>query len=86
MEKAKGIKPCKPLTPEQIFDEYKHFVGTYDIDSNTVTEERLMAWAEDPKRELICIFCGSEIVNRGGFIYCQRCNEYKGIMPNCPNL
>jgi len=82
METTKGIKPYKPLTPEQIFDGYKHFVGTYDMDNNSVTKERLMAWARDPKRELICIFCGQEPVNRGGSIYCQLCKEYKGIMPN----
>lgn len=72
--------------PKQLFDEYKHFVGTYDIDSNIITKKRLMAWAEDPKRELICIFCGSEPVCSNGFIYCRHCNEYKGVMPNCPDV
>lgn len=80
------IKKYESPTTEELFEDYKHFVGTYDIDSNTITRKRLMAWAQDPKRELICIFCGSEPVNRGGFIYCQRCKEYKGIMPNCPNI
>lgn len=80
------IKQYKPPTASDIFEEYKHFVGTYDIDSNTITRERLMAWAEDPKRELICIFCGGEPVNKEGFISCQRCKEYKGVMPNCPDI
>ena len=73
-------------TTNDIFNDYQHFVGICDIDGNTVTKERLVAWVEDPKRELICIFCGSEPVNRSGLIYCQQCKEFKGIMPNCPDV
>lgn len=80
------IKIHKPATPLDVFHNYKHFLGTYDMDGNIITASRLIAWAKDPKWELICIFCSSEPVARGGFIYCQRCNEYKGIMPNCPNV
>ncbi len=67
-----------------IFEEYKYFINTYDIDGNTITASRLMAWALDPKRELYCIFCGSppsELEN--GTMTCYRCHEYKGIIPDC---
>lgn len=70
----------------QLFEEYKHFVGTYDIDSNVITKERLMAWASDPNRKFICIFCGSPPTESNGFMWCHRCTEYKGIMPDCPNV
>lgn len=74
----------KELKVVAIYQQYRHFVGTYDIDNNTITAERLMRWAEDPKRELICIFCGSEPTDNNGFVSCRRCKTYKGIMPNCP--
>ena len=80
------IKINQPLTANDIFEEYKYFVGTYDIDSNIITKERLMAWAEDPKRELVCIFCGNEPRNMNGYTICPLCRGYKGIIPNCPNL
>ncbi len=67
-----------------IYQDYRHLIGSDDIDGNCITAERLMKWAEDPKRELICIFCGSQPFTHNGFTYCRRCHEYKGIMPNCP--
>lgn len=66
-----------------IYEEYKHFVDTYDIDGVTITASRLMAWAQDPKREFYCIFCGSSPTEQHGFRWCCRCKEYKGVMPNC---
>ncbi len=66
-----------------IFEEYRHFINTPDIDGNNITPIRLMAWALYPKREFICIFCGSppsELEN--GVMTCYRCHEYKGIIPN----
>lgn len=65
------------------YDEYRHFVGSRDIDGNTITSERLREWAEDPAREFYCIFCGSPPTEANGFSWCRRCNEYKGIIPNC---
>ena len=66
-----------------LYKEYRHFIGTYDIDGNTITARRLREWAEDPKREFYCIFCGSQPAEVNGFMWCHRCNEYKGITPNC---
>lgn len=66
-----------------VYEQHKHFVGTYDIDGETITERRLMAWACDPMREYYCIFCASKPAEQNGFMWCRRCNEYKGIMPNC---
>ena len=74
----------RKMQVEGAYNEWKHIIGSYDIDGQTITEKRLLTWANDPKRELMCIFCGSEPADRGGFIYCQRCMEYKGIIPNCP--
>ena len=82
--KSVNLKQYKPQTPEQIFDEYKHFVGTLDIDSNLITAKRLMSWASDSAREFICIFCGSPPAEHNGFMWCRRCKQYKGIMPDCP--
>jgi len=48
------------------------------------TKERLMAWAGNPERKFICIFCGSPPAEHNGFMWCRRCKEYKGIMPDCP--
>jgi len=79
------IKTSEPETPDQIFNEYKHFVGAYDINSVPITAKRLMAWASDPKRVFICIFCGNPPAEHNGFQWCQRCKQYKGIMPDCPN-
>lgn len=72
-------------TPEEIavYEQYKHFINSYDIDGNTITASLLMAWACDPKREFYCIFCGSSPAVEGEFMWCRRCKEYKGIMPNC---
>jgi len=72
-------------TPQEIslYEEYKHFIGTYDIDGNTITARRLMEWAQDPKREFYCIFCGKPPIKTAKFMWCSLCNEYKGIMPNC---
>lgn len=72
-------------TPEElaIYKKNTHFIGTYDIDGKTITGERLMAWACDPKREYYCVFCASEPAEENGFMSCRRCKEYKGIMPNC---
>lgn len=67
----------------KVFEEYRHFINAPDIDGNTITAHRLMAWALDPKREFICIFCGSPPSERNGFMTCRRCKEYKGIMPDC---
>lgn len=66
-----------------IYLEHKHFLNTPDIDGETITESRLLAWAEDPKREYYCIFCNSQPAEQNGFMRCRRCKEYKGIMPNC---
>jgi len=66
-----------------IYERYKHFINTYDIDGNTITANRLMVWAQDPKREFYCIFCGAPPAEQNGFMWCRRCKEYKGIMPNC---
>ncbi len=77
------IKKCEIPTSQEIFEGYKRFVGTFDINSNIITEDRLMAWAKNPSRKFICIFCGNEPTDRNGFVYCQRCKEYKGIMPDC---
>lgn len=72
-------------TPQELAtnDHHKHFINTYDINGETITECRLMEWACDPKREYYCIFCGSPPAEENGFMWCRRCNEYKGIMPNC---
>ena len=67
-----------------IYKEYKHFVNTEDIDGVVITPSRLMKWAMDKNRELICIFCDKEPITTNSFTYCKICNEYKGIMPNCP--
>jgi hypothetical protein len=66
-----------------LYNAYKHFVNTYDIDGLIITSARLMKWCEDPKRELICIFCG-RTYPVCDYVYCHACKEYKGIMPNCP--
>jgi len=66
-----------------MYDNHRHFIGTYDIDGDTITETRLKRWAEDPGREFICIFCDSPPMEQNGFMWCRRCKEYKGIMPNC---
>ena len=66
-----------------IFEQYKHFVNSPDIDGNDITPARLMDWSLDPNRKFICIFCGSPPSERDGFMTCYRCHEYKGIMPNC---
>jgi len=72
-------------TPEElaIYENHKHFINTYDIDGETITASRLMAWACDPKREYYCIFCGRPPAESNGFMWCRICHEYKGIMPNC---
>ena len=67
----------------QLYEEHKHFVGTYDIDSKVITAERLMSWAYDSSREYYCIFCGSPPTEQNVFMWCRRCKEYKGIMPDC---
>ena len=76
----------KPMTKEQeaqsVFEQWKYHIDTYDIDGENITEERLWAWANDPKRELICIFRGSEPREVNGFVFCPRCKEYKGVGPN----
>ncbi len=64
------------------FLQWKHYIGVPDIDGITITEERLKAWSDNPKRKLICIFCGSAPSETNGFVYCKRCREYKGIMPD----
>ena len=66
-----------------IFEEYRHYIDTSDIDGNIITANRLMAWALDPDRKFYCIFCGRPPSEREGFVWCSRCGEYKGIMPNC---
>lgn len=66
------------------YQQYRYFIGTTDIDGNIISAQRLMKWAKDPKRELICVFCGKEPTNQNGFIYCPLCKTYKGVMPNCP--
>lgn len=67
-----------------IFQHHKHFIGTVDINSQIITEERLTAWAKDPNRKYYCIFCGSEpTIEDNGFIWCKVCGNYKGITPNC---
>jgi len=78
------IKQYNPQIPEQLLNEYKHFVSIYDIDSVLITKERLMAWAGDPNRKFICIFCGSPPAEHNGFMWCRGCKQYKGIMPDCP--
>ena len=79
------LKQYIPQTPEQIYNEYKHFVGIGDIDQNIITRERLMAWASNTNRKFICIFCGNPPAEHNGFMWCRGCKEYKGIMPDCPN-
>lgn len=79
-------KQYKPSTAQEIFDDWKHYIGLEDIDGKVITTEALMDWAKRANRKLICVFCGDEPTDFYGFIYCTRCNEYKGIMPDVFNL
>jgi len=75
-------KRMKPVTPEDIFNDFKHYIGCNDSDGKQITADALMAWAKRPNQKFVCVFCGDDAVDRGGFVYCQRCREYKGIVPN----
>jgi hypothetical protein len=76
-----------PLTTSQIslYLDYTHFLNTPDIDGKKITPTRLIAWVQSPNPPFICIFCGSPVHNRDGFMSCPICYDYKGIMPDCPS-
>ena len=75
------------ITPEEeaqsAFEQWKYHIDTYDINGETITEERLRKWSEG-ERKLICIFCGSEptLYKDSEFVICKRCKEFKGIGPD----
>jgi hypothetical protein len=76
------MKRMNKATPEEIFNDYRAYVGCHNYDGEEITEALLRAWAKDENRKLVCIFCGDEPVDTGGFIYCQNCESYKGIVPD----
>lgn len=69
---------------EKVLEEHKHHIGTHDIEGDTITRERLIAWAKDPNREYYCIYDGSPpVIEDNGFMYCSTCGDYEGLSPNC---
>lgn len=61
---------------------WQHLVGIPNPKGEALKPEQLRAWADDPKRELECIFCGTRLPLDTQF--CPRCREYKGIQPYIP--
>lgn len=61
---------------------WHHLVGIKNLKGQALAPGQLRAWADDPKRELECIFCGTRLPLDTQF--CPRCREYKGIGPYVP--
>lgn len=77
------MNEIKTINAQTIFNLHKHFIGIPDKRQDRITEDRLMEWAENPKRKYVCIFCGKEARQEGSIMYCHKCKEYKGIFPDC---
>jgi hypothetical protein len=74
------------IKTQNIFKEWEHYIGQSNINGEIITPHKLKVWAENKNRGYVCIFCGSiKPYNSidAGFLYCRRCNEYKGIIPDC---
>lgn len=72
-----------PGTNQGLFDQWKSYIGVKNHDNEPITEKDLHNWADNPKREYQCVFCGNiytigQLLNE---ICCPRCREYKSIMP-----
>ena len=66
------------MSNNSLYEEWRHFVGIFNLKGEILTESMLREWAETDSR-LECVFCGSiyDIDTR----YCKRCHEYKGLQP-----
>ncbi len=70
------------MVNNNIFDDWKHHIGSIDVDGKIITKEKLEVWCNNPNRKLVCIFCCLEPKIINGFAVCSFCNDYKGISPD----
>jgi ribosomal protein L40E len=59
--------------------EWVHLIGVKNSKGVVLTEAMLQAYEATSKRELECIFCGTNYPTDTN--YCSRCKEYKGLQP-----
>ena len=59
--------------------EWSHLLGIKNRKGVVLTEAMLQSYETTSKRELECIFCGTNYPTDTK--YCSRCKEYKGLQP-----
>jgi hypothetical protein len=60
------------------FERWQYYVGIAETSNgNIITMDMLKTWANNPDRNLWCVFCGGELPIDAQ--YC--CNTYKGLQP-----
>ena len=78
-----SLRTGKPIASnsESDFQRWHSYVGIEQA-GKKLTEQMLREWANDPKRQLQCVFDGE--LWPSNYWYCPRCKEYKGLMPYIP--
>lgn len=69
--------------PDQVFDDWKHYIGAENLKGKPLTKEMLYEWAWDFERQVECVFCSTQYPY--GTFSCRRCKKYKGIRPYIPD-